>query len=137
MSDEQAGCRIRPNGCPSPREMELLRHALAMDAALRTVRLYAEAAEAGGGMVPSDMIMRALNEPYRFPLPGEAEALGAYRKVFELGDRTISHLADCSRCNPIGYDHDYCAGYVAAFDADVTEAHRVRGGWPPWSPVKG
>ncbi len=132
MSDEQAPaeadgprCLIGPAGCPAPHEQELLRHAQAMDAALRTVRLYAEAAEAGSGMVPSDMILRALGEPYLFPLPGDAEALAAYRKVYEDGNRTILHLAECGRCNPIGYDRDLCSGYDAACRADAEEAHRA------------
>lgn len=138
MSGEQTAagegprCLISPAGCPSPRERDLLNHAMAMDAALRTVRLYAEAAGNGGGMVPSDMIMRALDEPYCFPLPGDAEALAAYRKVYEDGDRTIAHLAECGRCNPVGYDRDLCTGYDAAVRADADEAHREHGGWPPW-----
>ena len=105
---------------------------MAMDTALRMVRLYAEAAENGGGMVPSDMILRALDEPYRFPLPGDAEALAAYRKVYEDGNRSIAHLAECDRCNPVGYDRDFCTRYDAALRADADEAHREHGGWPPW-----
>jgi hypothetical protein len=139
VSEEQAAasgdgprCLTSPAGCPSPRERELLRHALAMDAVLRTVRLCAEAAENGGGMVPSGMILRAMGEPYRFPLPGDAEALAAYRKVYEDGNRTIAHLAECGRCNPVGYDRDLCTGYDAALRADADEAHREHGGWPPW-----
>ena len=56
----------------------LLNHAQAMDSALSHVRLLAEAAR--GGAVPAADILRALNQPYRFPLPGDA---GGPRRVPE------------------------------------------------------
>lgn len=49
-------------------ERSLLGHALAMNYALRVIRLAVEA-RAVGGMVPAADILRALDEPYRFPLP--------------------------------------------------------------------
>lgn len=51
-------------------ERGLLGHALAMNTALRVIRLTVEA-RAVGGMVPAADILRALDQPYRFPLPDE------------------------------------------------------------------
>lgn len=51
-------------------ERGLLSHALAMNTALRVIRWTVEA-RAVGGMVPAADILRALDEPYRFPLPDE------------------------------------------------------------------
>jgi hypothetical protein len=49
-------------------ERGLLSHALAMNYALAVIRWTAEA-RAVGGMVSAADILRALDEPYRFPLP--------------------------------------------------------------------
>lgn len=51
-------------------ERGLLSHALAMNYALRVIRLTVEV-RAVGGMVPAADILRALDQPYRFPLPDE------------------------------------------------------------------
>ena len=125
MSDEDARhCLISPVGCPTPRERDLLRHAQAMDYALTHVRLLAHASR--DGMVPGSMLLKVLSKPYRFPLPGDAAALAAYRAVFGEGNLTIGHLADCGRCNPVGYDRDFCPGYGAAARADYEESLRDR-----------
>jgi hypothetical protein len=136
VSEEQAAaetggphCLSRASGCPAPAEWDLLRHAQAMDAALRMVRFTIEA-EAKDGMVAAGALLRALDQPYRFPLPGDAEVLAAYRKVYEHGNRTILHLAECGRCEPVGYDRDLCSGYDAALRADAEEAWRARTGDP-------
>lgn len=49
-------------------EWDLLRHAQAMNFTLRRVRVLAEAA-GPGGTVDAGAVLRALSEPYRFPLP--------------------------------------------------------------------
>ena len=109
-------------GCPTERERELLAHAQAMDYALTHVRLLAHASR--DGMVPGSMLLKVLSRPYRFPLPGDAAALAAYRAVFGEGNLAIGHLADCGRCNPVGYDRDYCGGYEAASREDGRLAAR-------------
>ena len=53
-------------------QWDLLKYARAMNYALGHIRLLAEAA-GGDGTVPADHILRALSEPYRFPLPAEQE----------------------------------------------------------------
>jgi hypothetical protein len=133
MSDSDAKpagprCLSRAIGCPSAAEWDLLNHAQALNAALCAIRLTV-LAEARGGTVDAALILRALDQPYRFPLPGDTEALAAYRKVYEDGNRTILHLAECGRCDPVGYDRDLCQGYFAAVraDADEAQADRVRG----------
>jgi hypothetical protein len=48
----------------------------------------------------------------------QREILAAYRKVYDVGDAAIRHLATCERCSPIGYDRDLCNDYFAACQAD-------------------
>jgi len=123
MSEEQAEadgprCLISPRGCPSPHEQEAARYALAMDYALRHVRLLAAAA--GGGMIPAEAVLRAVDAPYRFPLPGDAEALDAYRKMYGYGNRAVIHIAGCGECGAAGSGgRDYCEAYEAAVRADL------------------
>jgi hypothetical protein len=119
-------CLISPVGCPTPRERDLLRHAQAMDYALTHVRLIVQS-EMRNGMVPAEFVLRALTEPYRFPLPGDAEALAAYRKAYGHGNRTIIHIAECDVCEPAGRDGpEFCQGYEAAARADQQESPRGR-----------
>jgi hypothetical protein len=56
-------------------EWDLLRHAQAMNFTLRRVRWLAEAGGTAGSAVPVPLIMAALTEPYRFPLPEAAGSL--------------------------------------------------------------
>lgn len=115
-------CLISPVGCPTPHEREVTRYALAMDSALAHVRLVVRA-QARDGMVPAEAILLALSQPYRFPLPGDAEVLAAYRKVYGHGNGTILHVAECDGCEPAGRDGpDFCLGYYAAARADAADA---------------
>lgn len=126
-------CLISPVGCPTPRERDLLAHAQAMDYALTHVRLIIQS-EMRNGMVPAEQVLQAISEPYRFPLPGDAEALAAYREALAAyreayghGNRTIMHIAGCGVCEAAGRDGpEFCQAYEAAARADYVESLQWR-----------
>jgi hypothetical protein len=45
--------------------------------------------------------------------------------VYEDGNRAIAHLAECGRCEPVGYDRVHCQGYYAAVRADAEEERQA------------
>jgi hypothetical protein len=98
--------------------MDILRHDLVQDQVLRMVRYLAEK-HAGSGAVPVMELLLVLSRPRQRPVPGDAEALAAYRKAFDLGNHAAGHLAECGRCQPGLYvPRDWCAGFDAAVTAD-------------------
>jgi hypothetical protein len=120
-------CLISPVGCPTPRERDLLACARAMDFTLHAVRVVAES-HARDGVIPVTEILERLGSPYRFPLPGDAEALEAYREAYGHGNRTIIHIAGCDVCEPAGRDGpEFCQAYEGAVRADHQESLRERG----------
>ncbi len=129
MSEEQAApmtdgprCLISPSGCPSPHEREAASYALAVDFALRHVRLVAETA-GSDGMVSAAEVLSAIGVPYRFPLPGDTAALDAYRKMYGYGNRAVIHIAGCAECGAAGSGgRDFCEVYEAAARADYEES---------------
>jgi hypothetical protein len=74
-------------------EWDLLRHAQAMNFTLRRVRWLAETGAASGSAVPVPLIMAALTEPYRFPLPEVAGSLlSPAQRLLTL--RALRHAAN-------------------------------------------
>jgi hypothetical protein len=119
--DDFPRCLIQQRGCPTHREMSLLSHAAALNGAFQHVS-YIVQAKAKDGMVPAEDVLRAINEPYRFPLAdSDAAALAAYRKVYRLGDNAVLHLASCGRCNPFEPDLVLCTEYYFAVQEDRWE----------------
>jgi hypothetical protein len=117
-------CLVSPMGCPTPRERDLTRNALAMDFTLRRMRLLAEAAGIGG-TVPATEILQTLTDPRRFPLPSDAAALDSYRRVYGHGNQAVRHLAGCGTCEPAGRNGpEFCEGFEAAARDDATQALR-------------
>lgn len=106
-------------------EWDLLRHAQAMNFALRRVRLLAEVA-GPGGTVDAGALLQAIGEPYRFPLPDAPPGVPSF--TCPACGMTSHHPADAA--------HGYC-GNCHAFTGQAPEAAgryytiRVdRRGWP-------